>query len=51
MAAVHIGIRHQDNLMVAQLADIKVIPIALGKTAAKGINHGFYLCIGKNLIH
>ena len=51
MAAVHIGIGHQDDFVIAQLGDVKVIAVSFRKTAAEGINHGLDFRIGQNLIH
>ena len=51
MRSVHIRIRHNNNLVIPQLGDIKIISIALGKTAAKGIDHCFDLRICKNFIN
>ena len=51
MTAVDIGIRHQNNLMVSKLCNIEVIAVALGKTAAEGIDHRLDFRIGENLIH
>ena len=47
MGAVHIRISHDNDLVVTQLADIKVIV----NTRTKGCDHGLNLCIGINLIH
>ena len=38
MCAIHIGIRHDNDLVIAQLTDIKIISVAFGKAAAKGID-------------
>ena len=38
MASVYIPICHKDDLVIAQLGDVKVISIAFGKTTAKGID-------------
>ncbi len=46
MRAVHIGIGHQNDLVIPKLADIKV----LMDTGTKGGNHGLNLRIGINLI-
>ena len=50
MGTVHIGIRHDDDLVIAQLGNIEIIAVALGKSAAEGIDHGLDLCIGKHFI-
>ena len=51
MRTVHIGIGHNDNLVVAKLADIKVVAVSLRKTASKGIDHGLDLGIGKDFVN
>ena len=51
MRTVHIGIRHDDNLVIAKLCDIKVIAIAFRESAAEGIYHGLDLGVGQNLIN
>ena len=51
MGSVHVGIRHDDDLIVAELCDIKIIAVSLGKTAAEGIDHGLDLGIGKDLVN
>ena len=51
MGAVHIRIGHNNDFIIAESADIKVIAVAFGKSAAKGVNHGFNFRIGKNLIN
>ena len=51
MAAVDIGIRHQNNLVIAQLRDVKVIAVALGEAAAEAVNHGLNLRVRKHLVH
>ena len=50
MSAVHIRIRHDDDLVIAKLRDIKIVPIPFRKTAAERIDHGFDLGIGKHLV-
>ena len=51
MAAVHIRIGHKDDLVISQFADVKVIAIPLGKSAAKGVDHGLDLPVGKDFVH
>ena len=51
MGAVHVRIRHDDDLVITKLCDIKIISIPFGKTAAKGVDHGLDLCIGQDLIN
>ena len=50
MGTVHIGIRHDDDLVIAQLGNIEIVAVALGKSAAEGVDHGLDLCIGKHFI-
>ena len=50
MGSVHVRIGHYDYLIIAELRDIKVIAITLGKTAAEGVDHGLDLRIGQNLV-
>ena len=51
VASVHVGIRHEDDLVVAQLRDVKVIAVALGEAAAEGVDHGLDLRVGQDLVH
>ena len=51
MRSVHIRIGHDDDLVIAQFGDIKIIAVAFGKSAAKGIDHGLDLRIGQNLVN
>ena len=51
MGTIHVCICHNNNLVIAKLGNVKVIAIALGKPAAKGINHGLDLRVGKNLVN
>ena len=50
MGAVHIRIRHDDDLVIAQLRDVKIVPVALGKAAAEGVDHGLDLRVRKHLV-
>ena len=50
MRSIHIRIGHDNDLIVAQLCNIEVIAVAFGKTAAKGVDHGFNLGVGQNLV-
>ena len=50
MSTIHIGIRHDHDLIIAKLRDIKIISVAFGKAAAKGIDHGLDLCVGQHLV-
>ena len=51
MSAVHIRIGHDNDLVIAKLADIEIISVALGKAATEGVDHGFDLCVGQNLVN
>ena len=51
MAAVHIGIRHQYDFIIAELRDIEVIAVSFGKAAAEGVDHRLTLSVGQNLVH
>ena len=51
MRAVHIGIGHDDDLVIAQLRNIEIIAISFGKAAAKGIDHRFDLRVSQNLVY
>lgn len=51
MSTVHIRIRHDDDFVVAQLRDIEIIAIALGKAAAECIDHGLDFRIGEYLVN
>ena len=50
MRTIDIGIGHDDDLVIAEFTDIKVVAVSFGKTAAKCIDHGLDLGIGKNLV-
>lgn len=47
MGAVYVRISHDDDFMVAQLTDIKIIMYSCTKSR----NHSLDLCICINLIH
>ena len=51
MGTVHVRIGHDHDLVIAKLGDIKVISVAFGKSAAKGIDHGLDLRIGQHLVN
>ena len=51
MRAVHIRVRHNDNLIIAQLADIKIIAVAFRKSAPEGVDHSLDFCVGQNLVN
>ena len=51
MGPVHVGIRHDNDLVITELRNIKIVSVAFGKTASESVYHGFYLGIGKDLIY
>ena len=51
MASVHIGIGHQDDLIIFQFCDIKVISITFRKSAAERVDHRLDLGVCQNLVH
>ena len=51
MGSIHIGICHDYDLIVVELADIKVITEALRETASEGIDHSLDLCVLKYLCY
>ena len=51
MCTIDIGIGHDDDLIISQLCNIKVISVSFRKSAAKCIDHRLDLCIGKHLIN
>ena len=51
MRSVDVGIRHDDNLVIAELRNIEIIAVALGKSAAERIDHRLDLRVGKDLIY
>ena len=50
MGAVHIRIRHDDDLIIAQLADIEIVSVSFRKTTAEGIDHRLDLRVGEHLV-
>ena len=50
MGSVNIGIRHDNNLVIAKFFDVEVIAKALGKSAAEGIDHSLDLRVCQNLV-
>ena len=46
MAAVHVGVRHADDAVIAQLLQVEVLPHA----AAEGGNHGLDFVVGQHMI-
>ena len=50
MCSVHVRIRHNDNLVIAQLRDVKIKSVPFGESAAKGVDHGLDLGVCKNLV-
>ena len=50
MRPVHVRIRHDNNLVIAQPADIEIIPVSFRKTASEGVYHGLDLRVGEDLV-
>ena len=50
MRTVDVGIRHDNNLIVTQFGNIKVITVTFGEAAAESVDHGLYLGICEHLI-
>ena len=50
MRAVHIGICHDDDLVIAQFCDVKIISVPFGKTASEGVDHRFDLRVCQDLV-
>ena len=51
MSAIYVCIGHDDDFVVTQFADIKIIAVTLGKATAKSINHSFNFCIGQDFVN
>ena len=51
MGTIHIGIGHDNDLVITELRNIEIISVALGKTTSKGIDHGLDLSIGEHLVN
>ena len=45
MGTVHVRISHDDDLIITQFADVKVISVSFGKSTAKCIDHCLDLCV------
>ena len=50
MRSVHVCICHDNNLVIPQFGNVKVIAVSFGETASECINHCLDLRIGKNLV-
>ena len=46
MGTIHIRIGHDDNFVIAELCNIKIIPISFRKTATKCVDHRLDFRIG-----
>ena len=51
MGTIHVRIRHDNDLVIAKLGNIKIISVSFGKSAAEGIDHGLDLRIGQHLVN
>ena len=51
MRTIHIGICHNNNLIITQFGNIEIVAVSLGKTASKRIDHGLDLRIGQHFIN
>jgi len=51
MCAIHIGIRHDNDLVIAQLTNIEIVAIALGKSAAESVDHGLDFGVGQYFVN
>src|ERR687893_3074686 len=47
MAPVHVGVGHDDDLVVAGIVDVEALP----HTSAYGTDHSLYLGVGEDLVH
>ena len=50
MGSVDIGIRHDNNLVIAQLTDIKIISVSFRKATPECVDHCLDFRIGKHLV-
>ena len=50
MRAVYIGICHNDDLVIAQFADIKIISVPFRETTSECLDHRLDLCVRKHFI-
>ena len=51
MCAIHIGIRHDNDLVIAQLTNIEIVAVALGKSAAESVDHGLDFGVGQYFVN
>ena len=51
MGTIHIGIGHNNNLVITELRNIEVVSVSFGKSTAERIDHGFDFRIGQYLIN
>ena len=51
MCSIDVGICHDDDLVIAQFRDVKIIAVSFGKTTSKCIDHRLDLCICKHLVN
>ena len=50
MRSIHIGICHNDDLVITQLRNIKIVSETFRKSTAESIDHRLDLCIGKYFV-
>ena len=50
VCTVHVSISHNNNLVIAQFCNIKIIAVALGKSTAKSIDHSLDFRICKDFV-
>ncbi len=50
MGTVDVGIRHDDDLVIAELCDVEIIAVALGESAPEGGDHGLDLRVREDLV-
>ena len=50
VCAVHVGIRHDHDLVVAELGNVEVVAVAFRKAAAKGVDHRLDLGVCQHLV-
>ena len=50
VGAVHVRIRHDNDLVVAELRDVEIIAVSFGKSASECIDHRLDLCVCKDFV-
>ena len=49
--AIHIRIGHDDDLIITQLCNVKIVSISFRKAAAEGVDHGLDLRVCQHLVN